>query len=175
MNPTPFDAHIAPNPNTMDRKLYRIINSSIVEELHLCTNLFDTQVTPNHNTVLHLAALFGQVDCVHMILKERPLLICRVNLNNENPLHIAVSERQYNIVEALIDHATKLDLEPESSGGALLAILREVNVDGDTALHLAVREGENELVRLLVKAYQDFQDRGNNAQKNSIVLSTFGE
>ncbi|KAH7842669.1 hypothetical protein Vadar_007879 [Vaccinium darrowii] len=158
--------------NPMDPSLYKAVKDGKVEDLDQYTDLFDAQLTSNHNTILHIAAHFGKLECVAKILEKKSCLLRRVNANCENPLHIAVRERHHGIVQALIKCARELDhLDPESASGTRLEILRAINVDGDTALHLAVREGGAEIVSLLVAEDPDFQHPPNKAEETPLYLA----
>ncbi|KAH7857551.1 hypothetical protein Vadar_013904 [Vaccinium darrowii] len=167
-----FDIKLTPNHNPMDPNLYKAVKNGDVKYLDQHTDLFDNQVTPNHNTILHVAAHFGKSECVARILQKKPChLIRRVNSNGENPLHIAVREQHYDVVQALINGAEELDRDPESGGGTRLQILRATNVDGDTPLHLAVREGDDSFVRLLADTDSDFQHPPNKARETPLYLA----
>ncbi|KAH7856720.1 hypothetical protein Vadar_004718 [Vaccinium darrowii] len=155
----------------MDPELYKAVKNGDDEYLDAYTDLFDKQVTPNHNTILHVAAHFGKLECVVKILEKKPSLILRVNLNGENPLHIAVKEQHFDVVQSLINGAKELDRDPESSVPPQLQILRATNVDGDTPLHLAVREGDNSFVSLLANQDLYFEHSPNKAGETPLYLA----
>ncbi|KAH7841966.1 hypothetical protein Vadar_000013 [Vaccinium darrowii] len=89
--------------NPMHPILYETVKDSRVEDLDQYTDLFDTQLTPNHNTILHVATHFGKSECAAKILEMKPCLLRQVKANCENPLHIAVMERHHGIVQTLIE------------------------------------------------------------------------
>ncbi|KAF5946837.1 hypothetical protein HYC85_017065 [Camellia sinensis] len=103
----------------------------------------ELQSTSNKNTVLHVAAQFGNQKYVKVILEKSPsssLLRC-LNIDGETPLHIAVREEHLDIVKALIEYAKRLDHEEvESGGGTAMEMLRAPNKDNDTALQLALQQ-----------------------------------
>ncbi|KAE9444769.1 hypothetical protein C3L33_23333, partial [Rhododendron williamsianum] len=97
---------------------------------------FALQVTPNGNTLLHVAAQFNSYHCVPAILGKCPSLLRRANTNGDTPIHVAVARLSYDVVGSLIDFA-----KSEDGGGAAAVrqMLRARNHDGDTPLHLAAR------------------------------------
>jgi len=60
------------------------------------------QVTPKGNTILHMAALFGQRGFVGEVLKITPALLCYKNKKNETALHIAANAGQSEVVSELL-------------------------------------------------------------------------
>ncbi|KAI7981787.1 Ankyrin repeat-containing protein [Camellia lanceoleosa] len=114
----------------------------------------ELQFTSNENTVLHVAAQFGNQKYVKIIFEKGPsssLLRC-LNIDGETPLHIAAREGHLDIVKALIECAKRLDHEEvETRGRANKEMLRATNKDNDTALHMAVRNHHSDVVELLTK------------------------
>ncbi|KAI8561148.1 hypothetical protein RHMOL_Rhmol04G0315300 [Rhododendron molle] len=97
---------------------------------------FALQVTPNGNTLLHVAAEFGSYDCALAILSKCPSLLRCANTDGDTPIHVALAQERYGLVRSLIDCA-------KSAQGDGAAAMREMlmarNHDGDTPLHLAAR------------------------------------
>ena len=125
-------------------------------------------LSPKGNSVLHIAAQFGQLRCVRWILgfcsSSLLLLLQRQNLKGDTPLHIAAREGHLLVVRALID-AAKLVLLPPShiESGIVIngaetekAMLRLTNKEGDTALHEAIRYNHCEVVKFLIMEDPDF-------------------
>ncbi|KAI7981774.1 Protein ACCELERATED CELL DEATH 6 [Camellia lanceoleosa] len=155
----------------MDVKLYEAVMEGKVDVLRQHIDQIDNQVTPNNNTVLHVAAQFGRLQCVKEILEECPVLLRRVNNKCETPLHFAVREERLDVAKALIDCAKELDRELESGGGAAKEILRATNEDKDTALHMAVRNEHLDLVKLLTEEDPEFQHPANKAHETPLYLA----
>ncbi|KAK6785343.1 hypothetical protein RDI58_018798 [Solanum bulbocastanum] len=101
------------------------------------------QVTPKGNTILHVAAHFGQRGFVGEVLKITPALLCYKNKKNETALHIAANLGQSEVVSEL------LSIEGKETH------VRMTDDIGDTALHKAVRSGHIDIVRMLVKLLLD--------------------
>ncbi|KAI8004210.1 Ankyrin-1 [Camellia lanceoleosa] len=131
--------------------LMRYINGQQLEQ----------QLTSRKNTILHVAAQFGDKKYVEKILeKSSPrllrCLLCCLNIDDETPFHIAVRGEHLDIVKALIECAKRLDQEVESGGGATEEMLRAQNKDNDTALHIAVQSWLNlESTKLLLEWKSD--------------------
>ncbi|TMW94012.1 hypothetical protein EJD97_010888 [Solanum chilense] len=102
------------------------------------------QVTPKGNTILHVAALFGQRAFVGEVLKISPALLCYKNNKNETALHIAANVGQSEVVNELL-----------SIQGQETVLVRMTDDIGDTALHKAVRSGHIHIVRILMKLLLD--------------------
>jgi ankyrin repeat protein len=120
------------------------------------------------NSLLHIAALFGQVDMIHCILdvlasSPDNLLASYVPVDSSNltPLHFAASEGHLDCVEALVDR-TKIPLD---------AVSKDIDVrltgiplylsGGKTALHFAAEKGNLDIVQFLVEKkgfHPDVQD-----------------
>ncbi|KAI8003057.1 Protein ACCELERATED CELL DEATH 6 [Camellia lanceoleosa] len=135
----------------------------------------ELQLTSNKNTVLHVAAQFGNQKYVKIILEKSPSssLLCSLNIDGETPLHIAAREGHLDIVKALIQCAKRLDHEEvESGGGATMEMLRATNKDNDTALHMAVRRRRNlGVVEWLTKEDLEFTHLPNNAEETPLYLA----
>ncbi|KAL7210044.1 hypothetical protein ACSBR1_031590 [Camellia fascicularis] len=135
----------------------------------------ELQLTSSKNTILHVAAQFGNKKYVEKILEKSPsssLLRC-LNIDGETPLHIAARGGHLDIVKALIECVKRLDQEEvESGGGAAKEMLRAANRDNDTALHMAVRNYHSGVVELLTKEDPEFTQRPNDAEETPLYLAT---
>ncbi|KAI8561145.1 hypothetical protein RHMOL_Rhmol04G0315000 [Rhododendron molle] len=147
----------------MNPSLYRSAMEGKVADLGQHKDVLDGELTPNRNTVLHVAAQFGHLDYVKEVLEACPSLLRRLNIKKETPLHMAAREGHAEIVKAMIGRAKRLEEELESGlVGAVKEMLRATNLDGDTALHMAARychlEGEKYLK--VFKLLNEVLDRG---------------
>ena len=135
----------------MDAGLYKAAAEGKIDDLKkIEEHEFQVQLTPNHNTILHIAAQFGKLDCVQRILTlpSCSSLLQRPNLKGETPLHLAAREGHLEIVEDLIRTAKSLPVDIETGIGAEKVILRTKNKRKDTALHEAVRYGHSRVQNL---------------------------
>lgn len=139
----------------MDDDLYKAVYKGDTDTLK--TKYSDAQLqpqrTPKYNTVLHIAAQYGKVDCVRWIL-ELPLcssLLQLPNLRGDTPLHLAAREGYIDVVVALFDAAKADSKEIESGIGTDEAMLKKTNMEEDTAFHEAVRYNHPDIVGLLIQ------------------------
>ncbi|KAL7251591.1 hypothetical protein ACSBR1_013434 [Camellia fascicularis] len=136
----------------MDPGLYRAAKEGNIVVLEQSVDQLEAQVTPNKNTVLHIAAQFGNSQCVREILSKNSLLLNRQNAKGDTALHVAAREGHSEIVKSLIECATSLDhhhVAIESGSEITKKMLRATSDDdGDTALHDALRYRQPGLVRL---------------------------
>ncbi|KAI8561161.1 hypothetical protein RHMOL_Rhmol04G0316100 [Rhododendron molle] len=145
----------------MNPSLHRSVMEGKVAELGQHNDVLDGELTPSHNTVLHVAAQFGHLDYVKEVLEACPSLLRRRNIKGETPLHMAARDGQAEIVEALILRADELETRELESGwgGAVKEMLRATNVDGDTALHMAVRNCHLELEAKYLEVVESLKKR----------------
>ncbi|KAH7844343.1 hypothetical protein Vadar_027008 [Vaccinium darrowii] len=162
----------------MDRSLYIAASVGQVGVLRQHIDQLEIQTTANRNTALHVAAQFGQLECVATILEGCPSLLRGMNIRGETPLHMAAREGYADIVKALIEFAKKREQEVESGlGGEAKKMLRVTNVDKDTALHMAARnchlerEKYLEVIKLLIEEDPEFKHPANNADETPLYLA----
>ncbi|KAL6342695.1 hypothetical protein AAG906_013101 [Vitis piasezkii] len=131
----------------MDPKLYVAAADGDIHVLEQYD--IHVQLTPKKSTILHVAAQFGQADCVKWILQlpSPSSLLQQPNEKGDTPLHLAAREGHLAVVKNLIAAAKQLqegDLErggtaedPEFTYGA--------NTEGNTPLYIAAEWGFRDL------------------------------
>ncbi|CAL5337531.1 unnamed protein product [Camellia sinensis] len=160
----------------MESELYKAAVEGNLEILRENKDQLNLQLTPNKNTVLHIAALFGQTECVEEILKINSSLLCQPNVKGDTALHLAGREGQQDSVDALIKHANKLDedsVELESGSTMTKKMLRARNEDGDTALHDTLRLYSHQIklsIRLLTED-KEYTYTANNAGETPLYIA----
>ncbi|KAK3009178.1 hypothetical protein RJ639_013518, partial [Escallonia herrerae] len=164
---------LAPNKiflskNQMDLSLYRAAMEGKVDITRQDRTKLEHQLTPNKNTVLHIAAMFGNTECANEVLRYSPSLSCRVNIQGDTALHISARNGCSGIVEALVK-CTRLDKERVGAGKEMLRML---NKENDTPLHEAVRNCHFDVVKLLVEEDRDFSCPANNAEETPLYLAS---
>ena len=127
------------------------------------------EVTPEENTVLHVALQFNKVEAAKMILNLSPNLVLRTNTKGNTPLHVAAMVGASSLVKTLIQKA-KDERDVEADGQQLLSM---VNLDGDTALHVAVRYGNFDVVKELINENDpaELAKKENNARESALFLA----
>ncbi|KAL7177438.1 hypothetical protein ACSBR2_030742 [Camellia fascicularis] len=152
-------------------------NEDSDEDVHLMKYINDEQqlelqLTSSKNTVLHVAAQFGNKKYVEKILEKSPTLLRCLNIDDETPFHIATRGGHLDIVNTLIKCAKRLDQEEIESGvGVTKEMLRSTNKYNDTALHIAVQNGHSCVVELLTKEDPEFEHPPNNAEETPLYLA----
>ncbi|KAF3785815.1 Ankyrin repeat-containing protein [Nymphaea thermarum] len=163
----------------MDRRLFDASvtgNTTMLHQLVQEDEEILDQVDANYlNTVLHLAARFGQRGFAEELIKMRPAMASAENRKLETPLHEASREGNLEVLSLLVDMdpCTVLKLNSENESALSLAckrghvsVVKELlsrwqllaaEVDSPlTSLHLAASGGYTEIVREILKARPDF-------------------
>ena len=104
-------------------------------------------LSPGKNTALHLAARMGDKSAVEELLNRNTSLLTEKNIKGNTPLHLTARISHVDVVEFLIYHAEKLDVE----NGGVYEVISMRNMKDDTPLHEAVRGGHHLVTSLLVK------------------------
>jgi len=114
--------------------------------------------TPMDNTVLHIAAWYGNVKIVSLVIEHAPKLLFKFNKNNDSALHIAARGGHIDIVQILLVAYTNIqryvikrawleyskninypeDYDEESNMWDLLNFVKKENAQGNTMLHEAM-------------------------------------
>ena len=120
------------------------------------------QLSPSHNTVLHIACEFGQSACMMWIFDLPSCsssLLQRPNLKGDTPLHLAARDGHFRAVEVLLEAAKTLPADIETGVGTDIfkkMLIRMTNKGKNTALHEAVRFQHSDVVKLLIEEDPEF-------------------
>ncbi|KAL6343165.1 hypothetical protein AAG906_020954 [Vitis piasezkii] len=104
----------------MDDSVYEAAAKGDIEALKkIPESEFHAQLSPKHNTILHIASEFGKIECVNWILDfpSSSSLLQRPNLNEDTPLHLAARE----------GHLDRTYLDIETGPGPHKVMLRMEN------------------------------------------------
>jgi ankyrin repeat protein len=115
------------------RTLY---NEKIISLL-LQHNASATEPDIDGNTPLHHAILGNSLLNTTLLLKHAPQVINQQNKLLQTPVHLAIQNKQEELVEALLQYKPSLDLVDES---------------GNSLLHYAVKNGDKTLTRWLLNS-----------------------
>ncbi|KOM42765.1 hypothetical protein LR48_Vigan05g036900 [Vigna angularis] len=104
------------------------------------------QERPRRNTVLHIAALYGNDKCVEKIVEIGPELLKARNSNEDTPLHVAARAGKISTLEILLV-ALLRDLDPNSEEAK--ATILVANFQGNTFFHEALLNGHKNVINIL--------------------------
>jgi ankyrin repeat protein len=121
-----------------------------IEELLAGDRSLVSALSPDGWTPLHLAAFFGKVDVVRLLLNKGAQVNARSTNAMENmPLHAAAAGRHVDVIKVLIDHGATVNARQHG---------------GWTPLHAAGQNGDLETAKVLVEGGADVQSRADNNQ-----------
>ncbi|KOM42758.1 hypothetical protein LR48_Vigan05g036200 [Vigna angularis] len=104
------------------------------------------QQRPRGNTVLHIAALYGNDKCVEKVLQIGEHLLLTINGNGDTPLHVAARAGKISTLEKLV--AALLHRNYEEAKEAILI----TNKQGNTFFHEALLNGHKNVMNILVSS-----------------------
>ncbi|TKY49458.1 Ankyrin repeat-containing protein [Spatholobus suberectus] len=108
------------------------------------------QKTPMGNTVLHVAAMYGNDDCVEMVLQNASELLDAKNDNGDTALHVGARAGYISTLEMLL--AARLHNLPHSYSAKPKRALGEIlvkNNQGNTFFHEALLNGYEDEMNIL--------------------------
>uniref|UniRef100_F6HI81 PGG domain-containing protein n=1 Tax=Vitis vinifera TaxID=29760 RepID=F6HI81_VITVI len=154
------------------------------------------QVTPQKNTVLHLATIFGHDEIVKLICKDLPFLVMERNCRGDTALHIAARAGNSLLVNLLINSTEGvLGVKNETGNTALHEALQHrheevawniinkdrnmscsVNKEGKSLLYLAAEAGYANLVRFIMEnPAGNYSIEGKLENKPSVKAAILGK
>ncbi|KAM7269164.1 hypothetical protein ACFE04_024661 [Oxalis oulophora] len=157
----------------MDRVLYKAAVSGNTMFLQTTEPDLD-QVTPHHNTALHIASNFKQVEFSKKLLYYSPQLLLRVNSKGESALHVAARVGSFEIALLFLNTAAALQHDDVESRTISVLFSME-NREKELALHVAVKNGHLEIARLLMREYPESLAFVNHANASPLYLAVDGQ
>ncbi|GLJ42545.1 hypothetical protein SUGI_0882040 [Cryptomeria japonica] len=146
----------------MDRKLYECALEGDVGNLK---NLYSKDheivkdITPQGNTVLHIAAKRGHAHFVKEILGLEPELLKVANSKGDTALHEAARRGYADVVKELLNDKSAELLVDKDVEGFQTAEIEDLtnfqNAEKNTALHEAAKGGHGDVVSVLLKCNED--------------------
>lgn len=131
------------------------------------------QHTPQMRTVLHVAVRFNQKKFAEQVLHLCPMLLLKANAEGESPLHIAAKVGNPEMVQLLVNVASRGDIERQQIDVRTMLRMRDL-VKEDTALHVAVRNGHVGVAKLLINADLELLELLNGANESPLFLAVEG-
>ncbi|KAI8004402.1 Protein ACCELERATED CELL DEATH 6 [Camellia lanceoleosa] len=123
------------------------------------------QVSPQEDTVLHIAAYSGHVVLVELILTHRIDLFFKKNSNGNLPIHAAAISGHLSIVKSL------LGFPQRDSEEWRVSVLREVNKNEETALHVALKNRHKEVAAFLFNLCPRVSSYPNKERKSPLYMA----
>ncbi|KAJ0965517.1 hypothetical protein J5N97_026655 [Dioscorea zingiberensis] len=120
-------------------------------------------VTAGGNTLLHIAAQYGQPRIAEEVCLRECSLIATVNARLESCLHLCAKSGHLKVSEVIINYIVRK--------GGFEDVLRVKNMNGDTALHEAVRAGHVHMVKKLISVDAASASIVNNAGMSPLYLA----
>ncbi|XP_022635980.1 protein ACCELERATED CELL DEATH 6 [Vigna radiata var. radiata] len=111
------------------------------------------QQRPRGNTVLHIAALYGNDKCVERIVEIGPGLLRAENGNDDTALHVAARAGNISTLKNLLD-ALFRHLNPNSEEAK--EVIFVTNRQKNTFFHEALQNGHKDVMKILDSS-QDFK------------------
>ncbi|KAL1307846.1 protein ACCELERATED CELL DEATH 6 [Arachis hypogaea] len=95
--------------------------------------------TPTKNTVLHVAAFYGNDEMADHVARQEPDLIASLNENQDTPLHVAARAGHFSIIKRLLD---------AYNGGEarLMDLMKMKNWQGNIMLHEAMMSSTGTMI-----------------------------
>lgn len=173
-------------PNHMDLELYWAAARNDVDgfinvlervstEKELSLSAILESVSPLGNTLLHVAASFGNEETARLIAYHYPSLLLKQNTKGNTALHIAAKSGEKMIASSLIHLGRDDDAsDKEENAREMITcdamLLRVRNEDGNTALHEALIN-RHEWMAVYLTGDNEEMLLENNEGKSSLYLA----
>ncbi|CAL5413817.1 unnamed protein product [Camellia sinensis] len=123
------------------------------------------QVSPQEDTVLHIAAYSGHILLVELILTHRISLFSKKNSNGNLPIHAAASSGHLSTVKSL------LGFPQRDSEEWRVSALKEVNKNEETALHVALKNHHEKVAEFLFELCPCVSSYPNKEGKSPLYMA----
>ncbi|MED6138045.1 hypothetical protein PIB30_070625 [Stylosanthes scabra] len=102
------------------------------------SNILKEFKSPMENTVLHIAALYGNDEMADRAMQQEPNLVFSCNKNKDTPLHVAARAGHISTIKKLLDAYC---VNSNSHVETILGLIKKKNKQGNTMLHEAMKRG----------------------------------
>ncbi|OWM88730.1 hypothetical protein CDL15_Pgr002497 [Punica granatum] len=162
----------------MDPRLYRCARRGNVRSLKRLLDETPSLIlglTPQENSIVHIASQFGHVSVVQEICTRCKSLLTKPNIDGDTPLHVAARAGQLGVVSSLLKQMIE---EPafdiESGGNCRLEMVMWKNKRDNTALHVAIGNGHLQAAELLLEVNPQLVHYANHDGESPLYLAARG-
>ncbi|MED6138043.1 hypothetical protein PIB30_070623 [Stylosanthes scabra] len=114
------------------------------ESFYSSNILKDFKTPTTKNTVLHLAALYGNDEMADRVAQQEPDLIVSLNENEDTPLHVAARAGHISILRRLLDaYCINNNNDDDGAVARLMDVMKMKNWQGNIMLHEAMMSGNS--------------------------------
>ncbi|KAL8110812.1 protein ACCELERATED CELL DEATH 6-like [Apium graveolens] len=162
--------------HSMDLALYVAAKKGKIDRfIDACTPLSTicNQTTPLKNTVLHVAASFGNKDLVDYIVHKFESLLNKRNHRGDTALHTAAIAGHVGVVDVLVKF--QIDLMSKGSPVSNLEDRVVINDDGNTPLHEALKNNHDKVAGYLIVANVEDAYCVNKQGKSALYMAIEAE
>ncbi|XP_057725867.1 protein ACCELERATED CELL DEATH 6-like [Arachis stenosperma] len=114
---------------------HRASGGAATQASYYSSNILKEFKTPTKNTVLHVAAFYGNDAMVDHVARTEPDLIASPNENQDTPLHVAARAGHFSIIKTLLDVYC---LNNNGGEARLMDLMKMKNWQGNIMLHEAM-------------------------------------
>ncbi|QHN91353.1 hypothetical protein HN873_058473 [Arachis hypogaea] len=122
---------------------HRARGGAATQESYYSSNILKEFKTPTKNTVLHVAALYGNDDMAERVAQQEPDLIVSLNDNQDTPLHVAARAGHISIIKRLLDVYC---LNNNGGEARLMDLMKMKNWQGNIMLHEAMMSSTGTMI-----------------------------
>ncbi|XP_031405832.1 protein ACCELERATED CELL DEATH 6-like [Punica granatum] len=162
----------------MDPRLYRCARRGNVRSLKRLLDETPSLIlglTPQENSIIHIASRFGHVSVVQEICTRCKSLLTKPNIDGDTPLHVAARAGQLGVVSSLLKQMIE---EPafdiESGRNCRLKMVMWKNKRDNTALHVAIGNGHLQAAELLLEVNPQLVHYANHDGESPLYLAARG-
>ncbi|KAK1371766.1 PGG domain-containing protein [Heracleum sosnowskyi] len=169
-------------PHPMNLALYLAAKKGNIDGfIDACTprSSVRNQITPLKNTVLHVAASFGNKDLVGYIVHNFVSLLSKRNHRGDTALHAAAIAGQLGVVDVLVkfqieSKSSPLNVDQKRNNETVVGKLEDrvvINDDGNTPLHEALKNNHDTVAGYLIVAKIEDAFHVNKQGKSALYIA----
>ncbi|MED6219809.1 hypothetical protein PIB30_039104 [Stylosanthes scabra] len=156
-------------------KLYRLAKEGAATGLTQDSNSYSNMLRgfKSHgtkNTVLHIAALYGNDEMADHAVQQEPDIIFSINKNEDTPLHVAARAGHFSTIRTILG---SYRVKSNNNSAKLLELMKMENRQGNTMLHEAMKSGSSSEGTIIFDALEAFTTTGGQGASVSLSQSCY--